>query len=113
MVVQQILLKPEALKMAIDNMGPTANEAMDKGRRVMDKTMDKGREMMGDSYESVQQMAEKGRDALQGGVEAVQKFASETSMDDMREFVRNEPWAAVAIAFGVGYLVAQIFKRVA
>jgi len=100
--------------MAIDNnMGATANEAAERGRRVMDKTMEKGREMMGDSFESVQQMADKGRDALQGGVDAVQKFANETSMDDVREFVRNEPWAAVAIAFGVGYLVAQIFKRVA
>ncbi|MDO8434036.1 MAG: hypothetical protein Q7S58_16685 [Candidatus Binatus sp.] len=99
--------------MAIDNLGPAANEAMDRGRRVMDKTMEKGREMMDEGYETVQQVAEKGRDALQGGVEAVQKFASETTMDDVREFVRNEPWAAVAIAFGVGYLVAQIFKRVA
>jgi len=100
--------------MAIDNnMGATANEAAERGRRVMDKTMEKGREMMGDSYEKVQDMAEKGRDALQGGVDAVQKFARETTMDDVREFVRSEPWAAVAIAFGVGYLMAQVFKRVA
>jgi ElaB/YqjD/DUF883 family membrane-anchored ribosome-binding protein len=106
--------------MAIDNMGPNANEAVERGRRMMDQTMDKGRDMMdkgrdmlGEGYDTVQQVAGKGRDALQGGVEAVQKFASETTMDDVREFVRNEPWAAMAVAFGVGYLVAQIFKRVA
>jgi ElaB/YqjD/DUF883 family membrane-anchored ribosome-binding protein len=106
--------------MAIDNMGSTANEAAERTRRAMDKTMDKGRDMMdkgrdmmGEGYEAASQMAEKGRDALQGGVEAVQKFASETTMDDVRDFVRNEPWAAMAVAFGVGYLVAQIFKRVA
>ena len=100
--------------MAIDNnvgnnIGQTANEAMERGRSAIDK----GREMVGESYEAVQQAAEKGRDAIQGGVEAVQKFASETSMDDLREFVRNEPWAAMAVAFGVGYLVAQIVRRVA
>ena len=100
--------------MAIDNnmgnnMSSTANEAIERGRSAMDK----GREMVGEGYETVQKAAEKGRDAIQGGVEAVQKFASETSMDDIREFVRNEPWAAMAVAFGVGYLVAQIFRRVA
>ena len=100
--------------MAIDNnmgnnMGATANEAIERGRSAMDK----GREIMGESYEAVQQAAEKGRDAMKGGVEAVQKFATETSMDDIRDFVRNEPWAAMAVAFGVGYLVAQIFRRVA
>ena len=100
--------------MAIDNnmgnnMSSTANEAIDRGRSAMDK----GREMVGEGYETVQKAAEKGREAIQGGVEAVQKFASETSMDDVREFVRNEPWAAMAVAFGVGYLVAQIFRRVA
>jgi ElaB/YqjD/DUF883 family membrane-anchored ribosome-binding protein len=85
------------------------DKTMDKRRDMLDK----GRDMVGEGYEAASQMAGKGRDALQGGVEAVQKFASETTMDDVREFVRNEPWAAIAVAFGVGYLVAQIFKRVA
>jgi len=96
--------------MAIDNnIGQTANEAIERGRSAIDK----GREMMGESYEAVQQAAGKGREAIQGGVEAVQKFASETTMDDLREFVRNEPWAAMAVAFGIGYLFAQVFRRVA
>jgi ElaB/YqjD/DUF883 family membrane-anchored ribosome-binding protein len=99
--------------MAIDHMGSPNSDAMERGRQAMDKTMDKGREMMKEGYETAQQVAEKGRDALSSGVDAVQKFATETSMDDVREFVRSEPWVAVAVAFGVGYLVAQIFKRVA
>ena len=100
-------------------MGPTANEAADRTRQAMDKTMDKGRDMLdkgrdmvGEGYEAASQMAGKGRDALQGGVEAVQKFASDTTLDDVRDFVRNYPWSAIAVAFGVGYLVAQVLQRV-
>jgi hypothetical protein len=31
---------------------------------------------------------------------------------DLRDFVRREPWLAIAAAFAVGYFAAQIIRRV-
>jgi ElaB/YqjD/DUF883 family membrane-anchored ribosome-binding protein len=32
---------------------------------------------------------------------------------DLRDFVRREPWLAIAAAFTVGYVAAQIVRRIA
>jgi len=31
--------------------------------------------------------------------------------DNLTEFVRNEPWIAVAAAFAVGYVAARMMRR--
>lgn len=64
--------------------------------------MDQGREA-----------AEKASQAVKDGYDAAQQFVHDRVGDfDLREFVRREPWIAIAAAFAVGYVVAQIVKRV-
>ena len=57
--------------------------------------------------------ADRAADALKDGYDAAQQYVQDRVGDfDLREFVRREPWIAIAAAFAVGYVVAQIVKRV-
>ena len=57
--------------------------------------------------------ADRAADALKDGYDAAQQYVQDRVGDfDLREFVRREPWLAIAAAFAVGYVVAQIVKRV-
>jgi ElaB/YqjD/DUF883 family membrane-anchored ribosome-binding protein len=59
------------------------------------------------------QAADKASDAIKDGYDAAQQFVKDKAMDlDLREFVRREPWLAIAAAFAVGYVAAQIVRRV-
>jgi ElaB/YqjD/DUF883 family membrane-anchored ribosome-binding protein len=74
-----------------DVANSTVRQAMDQGR----------------------QEAETARQAFKNGYEAVQQYAQEKGLDfDLRDFVRREPWIAIAAAFAVGYVAAQIIRRV-
>ena len=49
----------------------------------------------------------------QAADKAAQQFVKDQGADfDLREFVRREPWLAIAAAFAVGYVAAQIVRRV-
>ncbi len=59
------------------------------------------------------QAADKASDAIKDGYDAAQQFVKDKGVDfDLREFVRREPWLAIAAAFAVGYVAAQIVRRV-
>ncbi len=59
------------------------------------------------------QAADKAADAVKDAYDAAQQYVQDRVGDfDLREFVRREPWLAIAAAFAVGYVVAQIVKRV-
>jgi ElaB/YqjD/DUF883 family membrane-anchored ribosome-binding protein len=59
------------------------------------------------------QAAEKAGDAIKDGYDAAQQYVKDKGVDlDLGELVRREPWLAIAVAFGVGYIVAQIVRRV-
>jgi ElaB/YqjD/DUF883 family membrane-anchored ribosome-binding protein len=50
---------------------------------------------------------------VKDGYEAAQQFVKDQGADfDLRGFVRREPWLAIAAAFAVGYVAAQIVRRV-
>jgi ElaB/YqjD/DUF883 family membrane-anchored ribosome-binding protein len=70
-----------------------ASEAFDKVRRT-------GREALEDSYESAREYGEKSLD-----------FASQAS-ESLLDFVKREPLLAVAGAFLVGYVAAQVLRRI-
>ena len=78
--------------MALEDTGnSTARQAMDQGC----------------------QAAETASQAIKDGYEAAQQNVQEKSFDfDLRDFVRREPWIAIAAAFAVGYVAAQIIRRV-
>jgi ElaB/YqjD/DUF883 family membrane-anchored ribosome-binding protein len=59
------------------------------------------------------QAADKASQVIQDGYDAAQQYAKDRGVDlDLREFVRREPWFAIAAAFAVGYVVAQIVRKV-
>jgi len=71
--------------------GPTMRQAAEQGRAA----------------------AAKASETVREGYEAVQQYAEDKGIYfDLQEFVRREPWLALAAAFAVGYTVAQIMRRV-
>lgn len=74
----------------------------DLANSTMRRAMDEGR-----------QASEAASQAAQSGYEAAQQYIQEKGLDfDLRDFVRREPWIAIAAAFAVGYVAAQILRRV-
>jgi ElaB/YqjD/DUF883 family membrane-anchored ribosome-binding protein len=58
------------------------------------------------------QAAENGSQAVKDGYEAAQHYLKKNGLDfDLGDFVRREPWIAVAGAFAIGYVVAQMVRR--
>jgi ElaB/YqjD/DUF883 family membrane-anchored ribosome-binding protein len=78
--------------MAIEDVAnSTVRQAMDQGRQAADAAS----QAVKDSYK------------------AAQRYAHEKGLDiDLRDFVRREPWIAIAAAFAIGYVAAQIVRRV-
>jgi len=66
----------------------------------------------------VNKVSEIRRQAAEQGYETVKEYAGKSVdavgdlSDDLREFVRHEPWIALAAAFAVGYLAARVIRRV-
>lgn len=57
--------------------------------------------------------AETASQAIQDGIEAAQRYVQGKGLNvDLRDFVRREPWIAIAAAFAVGYVAARIVRRV-
>ena len=74
-----------------DTANSTVRSAMDQGRQAADKASQ----------------------VIQDGYEAAQQYAKDQGLElDLRALVRREPWFAIAAAFAVGYVVAQIVRRV-
>ncbi len=77
--------------MAVENSSEsTVREAIDQGR----------------------QTAEKAARAVKGSYDAAQAYVREKGFSlDLGEFVRREPWLALAAAFAIGYVAARIIRR--
>jgi ElaB/YqjD/DUF883 family membrane-anchored ribosome-binding protein len=59
------------------------------------------------------QAADAASHVVKDSYKAAQRFAQEKGLDiDLRDFVRREPWIAIAAAFAIGYVAAQIVRRV-
>ena len=75
-----------------DTANSTVRNAMDQGRQAADVA----------------------GQAVKDGYQAAQKYVQDKGIDlDLRDFVRREPWIALAAAFAIGYVAAQIVRRVA
>jgi hypothetical protein len=59
------------------------------------------------------QAAENGSQAVKDGYADAQQYLQKKGRDfDLGDFVRREPWIAVAGAFAIGYVVAQIVRPI-
>jgi ElaB/YqjD/DUF883 family membrane-anchored ribosome-binding protein len=57
--------------------------------------------------------AEQAGQTVRGAYKAARQYAEDERLKlDLGEFVRREPWLAVAAAFAIGYVAAQIIRRV-
>ena len=66
-----------------------------------------------DAIDQGRESAEKARRAAKHGYEAAQEFVENELLNlDLGAFVRREPWLALAAAFAIGYVAAQIVRRV-
>jgi ElaB/YqjD/DUF883 family membrane-anchored ribosome-binding protein len=60
------------------------------------------------------QAADAAGQAVKEGYQAAQKYVQDKGLDvALRDFVRREPWMALAAAFAIGYVAAQVVRRVA
>jgi len=74
-----------------DTANSTVRSAMDQGRQAADKASQ----------------------AVKDGYDAAQQYVKDRGLElDLRDLVRREPWFAIAAAFAVGYVAAQIVRRV-
>jgi hypothetical protein len=94
--------------MSLENPSDNAREAIDTARETLktaretvDRTKDYAQRAVGQGYESARQYASNGI-----------AYASDMG-DVIADFVKREPWIAMAGAFLIGYAAAQIFRRVA
>ena len=58
------------------------------------------------------QAVESGSQAIRDSYEGAQQYLKKKGLAfDLGDFVRREPWIAVAGAFAIGYVVAQLVRR--
>ncbi len=75
----------------------------DSAKSAMNQAMDQGRHA-----------AETASQTARDGYQAAREFIHEKGLDaDLRDFVRREPWIAIAAAFAIGYVAAQFIRRAA
>ena len=64
------------------------------------------------------QAVEQGREAAEHGYDTVKNYAGKSAdiigdvSSSLDQFVRREPWLGLVAAFAVGYLAAQIVRRI-
>jgi hypothetical protein len=59
------------------------------------------------------QTVEKAGRAVKDSYDAAQGYVRDKGLNlDVGDFVRREPWLALAAAFAIGYVAAQIIRRV-
>jgi ElaB/YqjD/DUF883 family membrane-anchored ribosome-binding protein len=89
---QNILTYDEVMTVAFEDVAnSTVRQAIDQGR----------------------QAAETASQSVKDGYQAARQNVQKKGLEfDLRDFVRREPWIAVAGAFAIGYVASQIIRRV-
>jgi len=113
---------------AAQNATASARQAVDTVQDYAGKGADAAREYANKGYDAARQYADTARDYANKSYDAARDYASQgydaareyasTGVDvagrmgdNVTEFVRNEPWIAVAAAFAVGYVAARLLRR--
>jgi hypothetical protein len=102
---------------AIENAEASALRATDAAQNNAGKGAEAAREYVNRGYSAARDCGVSARDYANKGYDAAREYA-DAGMDvaarmsgNLAEFVRNEPWIAVAAAFAVGYVAARIMRR--
>ncbi|HVN29744.1 MAG TPA: hypothetical protein VMT64_14710 [Candidatus Binataceae bacterium] len=97
-----------------------ADDAQNKFRDMADRVSDRAEEFADQAGDTVRRAADKfnrsahdGLDAAKDFVAAAQRYVEDSGLAeiDVAEVVRRDPWIALGVAFAVGYVAAQIVRR--
>jgi ElaB/YqjD/DUF883 family membrane-anchored ribosome-binding protein len=84
--------------------------AQDTAQDYAGKGADAAREYLDRGSKAASDYANKGYDAAREYANSGLDVAARMR-DNVTEFVRNEPWIAVAAAFAIGYVAARVMRR--
>jgi ElaB/YqjD/DUF883 family membrane-anchored ribosome-binding protein len=66
-----------------------------------------------DAMDQGRETAEKAGRVVTGAYKAARQYAEDEGLNlDLGDLIRREPWLAVAAAFAIGYVAAQIVRRI-
>ncbi len=91
---------------AAQNAAASVQAATDIVRGYASRGADAARDYAGTARDYANKGYDAARDYANVGIDAAARIG-----DDLTDFVRKEPWIAVAAAFAVGYLAARIVRR--
>jgi ElaB/YqjD/DUF883 family membrane-anchored ribosome-binding protein len=91
------------LRDTADRVSEMAHEAADHAGETIRKATDRVNDAAKDGLKTARQFAQ-----------TAQKYVEESGLADVdvREIVKREPWIALGAAFALGYVAAQIMRRV-
>jgi ElaB/YqjD/DUF883 family membrane-anchored ribosome-binding protein len=94
----------------------------DDAESTIKNVADQAADMAGKAGETFKKAADKINETAKEGLKSAQQFADAAQQYvqdsgladlDLREFVKNEPWIALGVAFAVGYIAARVMRRMA
>mgnify|MGYP001342205180 CR=1 FL=1 len=94
----------------------------DDAESTIKNVADQAADMAGKTGETFKKAADKINETAKEGLKSAQQFADAAQQYvqdsgladlDLREFVKNEPWIALGVAFAVGYIAARVMRRMA
>ena len=97
-----------------------AEDAQGKLRDTADRVSEKAHQVADQAGETIRKATDKVTDAAKGGIktasylaDAAQQYVQESGLAemDLREIVKREPWIALGVAFAIGYVAAQVMRR--
>jgi ElaB/YqjD/DUF883 family membrane-anchored ribosome-binding protein len=96
----------ENLEATLNKVLDQGREALETGRKVAEEGYATAREYADKGYAAACEYVDKGREYMERGIEVADSVA-----EDVRGFVRREPWIALIGAAAVGYAAARILRR--
>lgn len=97
-----------------------AEDAQAKLRDAADRASDMAHDAADKAGETIRKATDKVNEAAKGGIktakhfaETAQQFVEESGIGDvdLREIVKREPWIALGVAFAIGFVAAQVVRR--
>ena len=102
-------------------MNRMTEDAQAKLRETADRISDFAHDAANQAGETIRNASDRVNDAAKTGLRTARQFAqtAQKYVDssglgdvDVREIVQKEPWIALGVAFAVGYIAAQIVRRI-
>ena len=98
-----------------------AEDAQSKLRDTTDRVTDLAHDAADQASDGIRKASEKVNQSARDGLrtakqfaESAQKYVEQSGLGDVdvREIVKKEPWVALGVAFALGYVAAQIMRKI-